>query len=86
MKGPGICFIMGSWALKWAYDKGCRRAELLAVDDSEKMHAVLVALYKSFGFIVERYVGEANVGDRLVWGMLCFALLCSLLCTLIFYI
>jgi hypothetical protein len=21
VKGPGICFIMGSWALKWAYDK-----------------------------------------------------------------
>lgn len=30
MNGPGICFIMGSWALLWAYRKGCRRAEVHA--------------------------------------------------------
>ena len=68
MNGPGICFVIGSWALRWAYDKGCRRAELLAVDDSPQMHAVLVALYRSFGFSVERYVGEESISDRLVWG------------------
>ena len=68
MNGPGICFVMGSWALRWAYEKGCRRAELLAVDDSPKMHAILVALYQSFGFSVEKYVDEDSVSDRLVWG------------------
>lgn len=44
--GPGISFIMGSWALCWAYEKGCRNTELLAVKDSEKMHAILVKLYE----------------------------------------
>jgi len=38
--GPGISFIMGSWALRWGWDRGCRRAELLAVKDSELMHKV----------------------------------------------
>lgn len=23
--GPGISFILGSWAIKWAYDKGSRK-------------------------------------------------------------
>jgi len=68
MKGPGICFIMGSWALKWASDKGCRRAELLAVNDSDKMHNILVTLYKSFGFKIEKYIGEESITDRMVWG------------------
>ena len=44
--GPGISFILGSWAIKWAYDKGCRRAELLAVRDSDLMNLVLVRLYE----------------------------------------
>jgi hypothetical protein len=38
------------------------------VQDSEKMHNILVALYKSFGFKVDRYIDEGNVADRLVWG------------------
>ena len=38
--GPGISFIMGSWALRWGWERGCRRAELLAVKDSELMHKV----------------------------------------------
>ena len=70
MSGPGITFVMGIWALRWAYDKGCKRAELLAVDDSDKMHSILVRLYESFGFQSMRYVGEtaASVPDRLLWG------------------
>ena len=70
MDGPGISFIMGTWALRWAWGKGCRKAELLAVNDSEKMHAILIRLYESFGFKTIRYVGDtaSSVPDRLVWG------------------
>jgi hypothetical protein len=42
----GISFIMGSWALCWATEKGCQRAELLAIKDDENMHSILVRLYK----------------------------------------
>lgn len=68
--GPGISFIMGSYALRWAVDKGCTDTELLAVKDDDRMHMILVRLYQSFGFEVVREVGEdgASVPDRLVWG------------------
>jgi hypothetical protein len=43
--GPGISFIMGSYALRWAYERGCRTSQLLAVNDSPMMHAILIRLY-----------------------------------------
>ena len=68
--GPGISFVMGSYALQWAFEKGCTETELLAVKDSDLMHEVLVRLYQSFGFSVVREVGDDNssIKDRLVWG------------------
>eukprot|EP01036_Dinobryon_divergens_P029489 gene29489-38592_t len=72
--GSTITFIMGSIALRWAHDKGCGTAELLAVKDSEKMHRILVRLYENFGFQKIREVGDLEdaaiqtVGDRLLWG------------------
>lgn len=71
MDGPGISFILGSYALVWAYqNKGCTRAELLAVKDTEVMHQILIRLYESFGFNILRNVGDDNksIGDRLLWG------------------
>ena len=50
--GPGISFIMGSYALRWAYDRGCRKSQLLAVNDSPLMHAVLSRLYQRFVLFV----------------------------------
>lgn len=44
-EGPGISFIMGSYALRWAYDRGCRTTQLLAVKDSDVMHKILIRLY-----------------------------------------
>ena len=44
--GPGISFIMGSYALRWAYERGCRKSQLLAVNDSPLMHAILTRLYQ----------------------------------------
>ena len=29
--GPGISFIMGSYALRWAYERGCRKSQLHAL-------------------------------------------------------
>jgi hypothetical protein len=71
-EGSTITFIMGSIALRWAYDRRCAQAELLAVKDSEKMHRILVRLYKNFGFEIVRDVGDDSslrtVADRLLWG------------------
>lgn len=44
-EGSLISFIMGSWALCWARERGCHTAELMAIKDSEEMHAILVKLY-----------------------------------------
>lgn len=68
--GPGISFVMGSYALQWAFERGCTETELLAVKDSDLMHQVLVRLYQSFGFSIVREVGDDNssIKDRLVWG------------------
>lgn len=70
LEGPGISFIMGSYALRWAFDKGCTVTQLLAVKDSEEMHQVLVRLYGSFGFRVIKELTDSleSVPDRLVWG------------------
>lgn len=68
--GPGISFVMGSYALQWAFERGCTETELLAVKDSDLMHEVLIRLYQSFGFSVVREVGDesSSIKDRLVWG------------------
>ena len=66
--GPGISFIMGSYALSWAYSRGCRRTQLLAVNDAPQMHKVLIRMYEGFGFQTLREVTEDSVQDRLVWG------------------
>jgi uroporphyrinogen-III synthase len=68
--GPGISFVMGSYALAWALERGCTTTQLLAVKDSEEMHNVLVRMYESYGFNVVRSVGDesSSIADRLVWG------------------
>lgn len=68
--GEGISFIMGSWALCWALNKGCKRAELLAVNDDDRMHQILIALYGGFGFQIMREIGDEtySIPDRLTWG------------------
>ena len=61
---------MGSWALAWALEKGCKNAELLAVNDEDRMHAILIRLYEGFGFDIVKEVGDesSSIPDRLVWG------------------
>ena len=43
--GSSISFIMGTWSLIWAKQQGCKVAELLAVNDNNTMHDILVRLY-----------------------------------------
>ena len=66
--GPGISFIMGTYALIWAKNNGCKQTELLAVNDSDRMSQILVRLYNSFGFKIKREVTDDSTLDRLVWG------------------
>jgi len=58
IEGPGISFIMGSYALVWARERGCTTTQLLAVKDSDDMHKVLLRMYKGYGFKVLREVGD----------------------------
>lgn len=44
----GISLLMGIWALHWAREAGCDRAQLLAVKDSETMNKILVRLYERY--------------------------------------
>lgn len=64
--GPGVSFILGAYSLSWAKEKGCRRAQLLAVKDSEAMEKILIRLYESFGFFILKTI-EDNVTERIVW-------------------
>ena len=59
--GPGISFIMGSWALNWAYEKGSRNAELLAVEDDAMMSKILVRLYQRLVYIVNLISTISNI-------------------------
>lgn len=44
--GPPVSAMLGVWGLRWAYDRNCNKAELLAVRDTVEMEAILVRLYE----------------------------------------
>uniref|UniRef100_A0A7R9U1V4 Uncharacterized protein n=1 Tax=Pinguiococcus pyrenoidosus TaxID=172671 RepID=A0A7R9U1V4_9STRA len=66
----GLSILMGFFAVRRAYDRGCRRAELLAINDDPRQHQLLVRHYQRLRFRVVREVGDdlKSVPDRLVWG------------------
>lgn len=66
----GVGLLMGYRCLLHAMEKGCRKAEFLAINDEEFQHKRLVRYYKRVGFKVVKYVGEdvKNIPDRLIWG------------------
>lgn len=68
--GAAIGLYMGYRCLMHGLDKGCSKAEFLAIDDEEFQHKRLVKYYKQFGFKIVKYVGEdvQDIPDRLVWG------------------
>lgn len=73
--GPGISFILGSYALIWAFEKGCRTSQLLAVNDSPLMHAILIRLYQRY--VLFYLVICASVFDCIVGQQHCLPRYCS---------
>ena len=67
----GIAILLGTLSLLAAYEAGCRKCELLAIDDGDEYAAKLVRYYSRLGFKVVRVVGEnglRDIPDLLVWG------------------
>ncbi|MCD7451145.1 hypothetical protein HAX54_009770 [Datura stramonium] len=67
----GIGLFIGAVAIRHGYDSGCRKAELLAIYDTELYHSKLVRFYTRIGFnSVHQVSGESlgDVGHMLVWG------------------
>jgi hypothetical protein len=62
--------VLGAYAMRYGYDKGCKRAELLCIKDFEEQHVRLVRYYKIAGFRVVKELGDSieDFQDRLVWG------------------
>ncbi|PKA53638.1 hypothetical protein AXF42_Ash009134 [Apostasia shenzhenica] len=67
----GLGLFVGAAAVRHGFDRGCRRAELLAIDDSPLFHSRLVRFYTRMGFRAVREVDGSSMGDlahMLVWG------------------
>ncbi|KAM3573768.1 hypothetical protein VYU27_004270 [Nannochloropsis oceanica] len=66
----GCGLLLGAAAMRHAYEKGCKKAELLAINDDEKSHQLLLGFYRTAGFVVVKEVTNdiSCVPDLLVWG------------------
>ncbi|WOL17640.1 hypothetical protein Cni_G26433 [Canna indica] len=67
----GLGLFIGAAAVRHGFDQGCRRAELLAINDSPLFHSKLVRFYTRMGFKVVHEVDGSSMGDlahMLVWG------------------
>uniref|UniRef100_A0A7N0UXU5 Acyl-CoA N-acyltransferase n=1 Tax=Kalanchoe fedtschenkoi TaxID=63787 RepID=A0A7N0UXU5_KALFE len=67
----GIGLFLGAVAIRHGFDSGCRKAELLAINDSDLYHSKLVRFYTRIGFKAVYEVTGSSIGDsahQLVWG------------------
>jgi hypothetical protein len=66
----GLGLLLGGAAACFGRECGCTKAELLAIRDDERQHAILVRYYRKLGFTSRREVGDdlVSFGDRLTWG------------------
>ncbi|KAL8540460.1 hypothetical protein ACS0TY_001894 [Phlomoides rotata] len=67
----GIGLFVGAVAIRHGYDCGCRKAELLAINDTDLYHSKLVRFYKRLGFKEVCEVEGSSLGDlshMVVWG------------------
>jgi hypothetical protein len=64
----GLGLILGGAAACFGRECGAGMAQLLAIYDDDRQHAVLVRYYKALGFGPLREVGDslASLGDRVV--------------------
>jgi hypothetical protein len=54
----GLSVLLGAYGMRYAYEKGCTKAELLAINDNEKQHEILVRHYKRLGLRPVKEVTE----------------------------
>ncbi|KAM0937788.1 putative acyl-CoA N-acyltransferase [Dioscorea sansibarensis] len=67
----GLGLFLGAVAVRHGFDLGCKRAQLLAINDSPLYHSKLVRFYTRMGFEVVHEVDGSSIGDlahMLVWG------------------
>ena len=67
----GIAILLGTMSLLAASEMGCKKCELLAIDDGNEYAAKLVKYYSRLGFETVRVVGDnglRDLPDLLVWG------------------
>lgn len=67
----GIGLYIGAVAIRYGYDCGCKKAELLAINDTDLYHSKLVRFYSRIGFrSLYEVTGSSlrDVADMLVWG------------------
>ncbi|GAA0187098.1 hypothetical protein LIER_34386 [Lithospermum erythrorhizon] len=67
----GIGLFIGAVAIRYGYDCGCRKAELLAINDTDLYHTKLMKYYARVGFKAVYEVNGSSLGDMghmLVWG------------------
>ncbi|KAL4451281.1 hypothetical protein ABPG77_009353 [Micractinium sp. CCAP 211/92] len=67
----GLGLLMGAATFSFGVERGCRKAEILAINDDDAWHDRLVAYYSRFGFVPVRKVNGDSLADlphMLVWG------------------
>uniref|UniRef100_A0A0D9XIT9 N-acetyltransferase domain-containing protein n=1 Tax=Leersia perrieri TaxID=77586 RepID=A0A0D9XIT9_9ORYZ len=67
----GLGLFLGAVAVRHGFDAGCRRAELLAINDTDLYHSKLVRFYTRMGFKTVHEVDGSSMADlahMLVWG------------------
>ena len=67
----GIAILLGTMSLLEASEAGCKKCELLAIDDGNEYAEKLVRYYGRLGFKTVRVVGDnglMDLPDLLVWG------------------
>jgi len=67
----GIAILLGTMSLLAASQSGCKKCELLAIDDGNGYAEKLVRYYGRLGFETVRVVGDnglSDLPDLLVWG------------------
>jgi hypothetical protein len=54
----GLSLLLGAYGGRYAYDQGCTKAELLAINDNERQHTILKRHYQRLGLKSVREVTE----------------------------
>ncbi|GMH32367.1 hypothetical protein BSKO_00201 [Bryopsis sp. KO-2023] len=66
--GLGLGVLLGVATFAFGNQQGCRKAEILAINDDEYTARRLVKYYKYFGFKFVKEVSGTDLLDLLVWG------------------